>query len=156
MKLLYRVLFVTVVIASSCSVAQTKDTKKSFPTNFSDLDFNNLETRDGDMIAFDGIITQKKNSRNNTPFYLLELGDSKRIWTVLMFKNEANKIGDQVRVVGYLTQVKDKKQEEDYLGNDKYMVIAMGLVDLKNENFLFLDGAYKQRQQWVDGKIPTQ
>lgn len=136
--------------------AQTKATPKSFPTNFSSSDFANLKKRNGDIIAFDGIIRQQKLSRNNTPFYFLELEGNKKIWTTLMFKNKTNKIGDRIRVVGYLTKKKDKKPEESYLDNEKFMVIAFGLVDFKNENFLFLGGAYLQKKEWIDGRIPTQ
>ena len=73
-----------------------------------------------------------------------------------MFKNKANQIGDKIRVVGYLTKIKDRKPEETYLNDEKFMVIAFGLVDFQNENFLFLGDAYIQKKQWLDGKIPTQ
>jgi hypothetical protein len=140
----------------SLATAQTKATLKSFPTNFSTSDFENLKKWNGEIIAFDGIIRKKEKSRNNTPFYLLELGENKSIWTTLMFKNKANKIGDSIRVVGYLSEIKDKRLEESYLDNEKFMVIAFGLVDFKSENFLFLGGAQIQKKEWIDGKIPTQ
>ncbi|WNH08817.1 hypothetical protein [Thalassobellus suaedae] len=140
----------------SLSTAQTKATLKSFPTNFSTTEFENLKKWNGEIIAFDGIIRQEKLSRNNTPFYFLELGENKNIWTTLMFKNKKNKVGDSIRVVGYLTKIKDKRPEENYLDNEKFMVIAFGLVDFENDNFLFLGGAKLQKKEWIDGKIPTQ
>lgn len=140
----------------SHAAAQPKATLKSFPTNFSSSDFDNLKKWNGEIIAFDGIIIQEKTSRNNTPFYLIELGENKCIWTILMFENKANTIGDNVRVVGYLTRVKDKRPEESYLDNEKFIIIAFGLVDFKNKNFLFLDEAQDQKKEWIDGKIPTQ
>ncbi|WP_327019019.1 hypothetical protein [Croceibacter atlanticus] len=140
----------------SVATAQTKATLKSFPTNFSTSEYENLKKWNGKIIAFDGIIRQEKISRNNTPFYLLELGENKSIWTTLMFKNKANKTGDSIRVVGYLTKIKDKRPEESYLDDENFMVIAFGLVDFKNENFLFLGGAQIQKKEWIDGKIPTQ
>ncbi|PRX54612.1 hypothetical protein [Flagellimonas meridianipacifica] len=144
------------IIMTSCVSAQTKVTPKSFPTNFSTSDFENLKKLNGDIIAFDGTIKQEKLSRNNTPFYYLELGEEKGIWTTLMFKNDKNEIGDQIRVVGYLTKVKDLRPEENYLNGEKFMVIAFGLVDYETENFLFLGGAEKQKKEWINGKIPTQ
>jgi|GEM_PF-6451565 len=71
-----------------------------------------------------------------------------------MFKNEANKIGDKVRVVGYLSPNEPNEDEKKYL-DGKYMVIAFGLVDFTNSNFLFLGGAAQQKQEWIDGKIPS-
>ena len=71
-----------------------------------------------------------------------------------MFKNEANKIGNKVRVVGYLRTNEPNEDEEKYLGG-KYMVIAFGLIDFNNSNFLFSGGAGQQKQEWIDGKIPS-
>jgi hypothetical protein len=144
------------IILTSCASAQNKVTPKSFPTNFSSSEFKNLKKINGDIIAFDGTIKKARLSRHNTPFYYLELAEGKSIWTYLMFKNKANQIGDKIRVVGYLTKIKDRKPEETYLNDEKFMVIAFGLVDFQNENFLFLGDAYIQKKQWLDGKIPTQ
>ena len=141
---------------TSCASAQTKVTPKSFPTNFISSDFENLNKINGNIIAFDGTIKLEELSRNNTPFYYLELEEGKSIWTTLMFKNEKNKIGDKIRVVGYLTKIKDLRPEETYLKDEKFMVIAFGLVDFEYENFLFLGGADLQKKEWIDGKIPTQ
>ena len=58
--------------------------------------------------------------------------------------------------MGYLTKVKDLRPEENYLTGEKLIVIAFGLVDFENENFLFLGGAEKQKKEWINGKIPTQ
>ncbi|NQX85122.1 MAG: hypothetical protein HRT67_04355 [Flavobacteriaceae bacterium] len=150
-----QVLILTIILTSYVS-AQTKVTTESFPTNFSTSDFENLKKLNGDIIAFDGTIKKEMLSRNNTPFYYLELGEEKGIWTTLMFKNDKNEIGDQIRVVGYLNKVKDLRPEENYLNGEKFMVIAFGLVDFKTENFLFLGGADIQKKEWIEGKIPTQ
>ncbi len=132
----------------------TKVNDKSFPTNIHEGNINELEKFDGKVIAFDGTIENIENSRNNTPFYNLKISANKYLWTVLMFKNEANKIGDTVRVVGYLRTAVPNETKKKYL-DTKYMVIAFGLIDFKNSNFLFLNGAGKQKQEWIDGKIPS-
>ena len=137
------------------SYGQTsKVTEKSFPTNFDQSKFNKIIKFTDKLIAYDAKILEIKNSRNNTPFYKLELGKNCYLWTVLMFKNEDNVIGDKIRVIGYLNKIDQKTTNEEYLTGEKYMVIALGMVDFEKENFLFVSAGYKQKQQWINGEIP--
>ena len=136
------------------NVENTKANEKSFPTNLSADNFDKLEKFDGEIIAYDGIIDKIENSRNNTPFYKLKIGEKNYLWTVLMFKNDKNIIGDKVRVVGYLRPSEPNETEKKYL-DGKYMLLTMGLVDFKNSNFLFLSGAEIQKKEWIEGKIPS-
>ena len=151
-------LFISMILLFSLfsATSQTKVSAKSFPTNFNNADFENIEERKGEMIAFDGIIKSIQVSRNKTPFYLLDLGKGKTIWTVLVFENEKNIIGDEIRIIGYLSDIIDKKPAEAFLGDHTEMVMAIGLVDFKKAIFLFAGGADIQRKEWIDGKIPTQ
>ena len=134
----------------------TKTNEKSFPININEGNFKKLKKFDGGVVAFNGIIEKSETSRNNTPFYKLKISDNNYLWTVLMFKNETNKIGDTIRVVGYLRPIPSESNENEnkYL-DGKYMVIAFGLIDFKNSNFLFLGSAWQQKQEWIDGKIPS-
>jgi len=134
---------------------RTKANEKSFPTNISNENFNEINDFDGKIVAFDAVIERNEVSRNKTPFYKLKISDN-YLWTVLMFGNEVNKVGDTIRVVGYLRPVpaKPNKIEKAFL-DGKYMVIAFGLVDFVTSNFLFLGGAGQQKQEWIDGKIPS-
>ena len=132
----------------------TIPTEKSFPTNLNDGNFKKLKKFNGQIVAFDGTIEQIENSRNNTPFYKLKIGENNYLWTALMFKNDKSIIGDKIRVVGYLRLSDPNETERKYL-DGKYMVLSLGLVDIKNSNFLFLSGANKQKQEWLDGKIPS-
>lgn len=136
----------------------TNANEKSFPTNLDTNNFNKLKSFEGKIVAFDGLIERIEISRNNTPFYKLRIDDKNYLWTVLMFSNDTNNIGDTVRVVGYLSTIPNnsefEKNEGKYLDGE-YMVISFGLVDFKNSNFLFLEGANIQKQEWIDGKIPS-
>lgn len=149
-------IFTFLLFTFSLATSQTKVIAKSFPTNFNNADFENIDDRNGHMIAFDGMIMNKQISRKSTPFYLLDLGEGKTIWTLLVFENPKSIIGGEIWVVGYLADIIDRKPEEDFLGNDTKMVMALGLVDFKNEIFLFAGGADVQRKQWIYGDIPTQ
>jgi len=136
------------------SLTTVKANDKSFPTNINERDFETLKQFDDKVVAFDGIIEKIEISRNDTPFYKLMISENKYLWTVLMFKNEVNKIGDTIRVVGYLRLTEPNGIEKKYLDSE-YMVIAFGLVDFKNSNFLFLGSALQQKQEWIEGKIPS-
>lgn len=153
LSILLLTLSVTNLLGQSNSPT-TKSTDKSFPTNIKEGSEKELNKFDGKVVAFDGTIEKIENSRNNTPFYKLKIAADHYLWTVLMFKNEANKIGDKVRVVGYLRPNEPNEDEKKYL-DGKYMVIAFGLIDFNNSNFLFLGGAGQQKQEWIDGKIPS-
>ena len=146
-------LFAVVTLLGQAPLRTITATKNSFPTNFNQDDLLRITQFEGKTIAFEGIIDQIENSRNNTPFYKIKLGEDGYLWTVLMFDNEKSKIGDMIRVIGYLRQTNDKNEaEKRYLDGD-YMVIASGIVDFKNAHFQFLGGADQQRDAWLDGKI---
>ena len=89
-----------------------------------------LKKFNGKIVAFDGIIEQIETSRNNTPFYKLKIGENNYLWTILMFKNDKNIIGDKIRVVGYLRPSAPNETERKYL-DGKYMVISFGAEGLK-------------------------
>jgi len=127
---------------------------KSFPTNIQEGNLEELEVFKGKVVAFNGTIEKIENTRNNTPFYKIKISENNYLWTALMFKNETNKIGDNIRVVGYLSQIEPNEIEKKFL-DGKYIVIAFGLKDFQNSNLLFLEGAIMQKQEWIDGKIPS-
>lgn len=131
-------------------------TKKSFPTNFNQSEFKKIKKFKNKVIAYDGLIVEIKNSKNNTPFYKLDLGNNNYLWTVLMFKNIDNIIGDKIRVVGYLNTLDKENDTEEYLIGYDYFVLALGLVDFNKSNFLFVSAGHKQKEQWVNGEIPNQ
>lgn len=132
----------------------TKANEKSFPTNLNAENFNKLKKFNGEIVAFDGIIENIENSSNNTPTYKLKIADNNYLWTVLMFKNDKNVVGEKIRVVGYVRPSEPNETEKKYL-DGKFIVLSFGLVDFVNSNFLFLGGAEIQKQEWIDGKIPS-
>ena len=157
MKKLLSILLLTISFANlfgQNTEPITKASEKSFPTNLNEGNFAKLKKFNRQIVAFDGIIEQIENTRNNTPFYKLKIGDNNYLWTALMFKNDKSILGDKIRVVGYLRPSDPNETEKKYL-DGKYMVLSFGLVDIKNSNFLFISGAGIQKQEWLDGKIPS-
>lgn len=157
MKTLVTILILTILVTNllgQSNLPTIKANDKSFPTNIQEGSIKELKKYDGKIVAFNVTIEEIQNSRNNTPFYKLKINDDNYLWTVLMFKNEINKIGNNVRVVGYLRPSKPNEIEKQYL-DGKFMIITFGLIDFENSNFLFLGGAGQQKQEWIDGKIPS-
>lgn len=154
-------MYVLTIIFSFCiskinAQGNIKANPESFPINFNGEMIDKLPNLDGTMIAFNGVINQIEKSKNKTPFYKLDLGNYGSIWTCLMFSNKESQIGDKIRVVGYVTQtIHANSKEKKFLKDSKFIVLAMGLVDFSNDNFLFLSGAEIQKQQWINGKIPS-
>jgi hypothetical protein len=151
LSILLPIFFVGTLLGQS-NAPTTNVNAKSFPTNIQIGSIEELKKFDGKIIAYDGTIEKIENSRNNTPFYKLKISVDNYLWTVLMFKNEVNKVGDKVRIVGYLLPSEPNEAEKQYL-DTKYMVIAFGLLDFENSNLLMTEG--KQKQEWMDGKIPS-
>ena len=148
-------LIIIVAFLSGCiSLRRSLQPTDPYPKNFGSEDFENLDERTGSLIAFDGQIVKKENSRNNTPAYLLSLDTDYEIWAILMYDNNLNSIGDSVRLLGYLTDIEDPKPEEDYFSGYEKVVIAMGMIDLSSSKLFFLQGADIQKNQWANGEIP--
>jgi hypothetical protein len=151
-KLTFALLLISICGYSQSNLSDTLKKKKTYPINFLEKDFDNIDSFNGKIIAFDADISHIENSRNNTPYYKLTLGE-KSIWAVLMFKNKMNIVGNTIRVVGYLSEI---PKEEEKATQNKYHVICFGLIDLKNGKMLFISGAKNQEKEWKDGKIPSQ
>lgn len=155
MKIYFSLIILFFVVFSNINAQETSNAE-SYPTNFNSEMINEIPNLNGNIVAYDGIISQIEKSKNKTPFYKLDLGNGAEVWTLLMFNNKESKVGDTIRVVGYVTEAsKANDKEKKYLGNSKHIVIAFGLIDFKNSNFLFLGGADSQKQEWIDGKIPS-
>ena len=155
MKIILSILLLTFSVATilaQSNIPTTKPNAKSFPTNIQKGNIKELKKIDGKVVAYDGVIERIENSRNNTPFYKLKISGDNYLWTVLMFKNDINKVGDKIRVVGYLMPAEPNDIEKQYL-DTKYMVIAFGLVDFEHSNLLMTEG--KQKQEWIEGEIPS-
>nr|WP_288833573.1 hypothetical protein [uncultured Flavobacterium sp.] len=116
MKNIFTILIFTLFftnIFGQNALPPTKANEKSFPTNLNAKNFTKLKKFNGEIVAFDGIIENIENSRNNTPTYKLKITENNYLWTVLMFKNDKNVIGDKVRIVGYLRPSEPNETEKN-------------------------------------------
>lgn len=136
------------------SFSQTKTNDLSFPTNLSETNFDDISIFIKKVVAFDAVIENIENNRDNTPIYKLKIAENKYLWTALMFRNETNFIGDTIRVVGYLRKSKPRKSAKQFIDTE-FVVLCFGLMDIASQKLLFINGAESQREEWISGKIPS-
>lgn len=134
----------------------SENSDKSFPTNFEAKDFTNIDKWVNKIVAFDGDIIRTERSRQNTPYFEIKI-ENKNIWVVSMINTGFEKVNSKVRIIGYLIEIdtNDNKFERN-IHNEKYHVLAFGILDLKSKNLTYFPGAEQQIKEWIHGKIPIE
>lgn len=121
---------------------------QSCPVNFGSSDVDDLEDKDEEIIAFEGVVT-KMSEFNNKPFYQIQLGDDKSLWVASLVDSKIEKVGNKLRVLGYVSrQIKDKSKKSTY------QIIALAVVDMSTKELAMLPGAHSQIQEWINGEVP--
>ena len=125
--------------------------KSSYPTNFNESDFENISDFNQKILSFDLEIIRVENSSKNTPYYYGKIGNSK-IWIFSMINSEFIKVGNKVRVVGYLISTDEIPSD---INSDKFHLLSFGVLNLKNKKLDYFPGSELQMKEWKEGKIPS-
>ena len=164
-------LILLTLISSFSSVAQTLDdiiepaankqntkiekketiNKNSYPTNFNDTDFENITDFNQKVLSFDIEILRLEKSPKNTPYYLGQIGNRK-IWIFSMIKSDLIKVGEKVRVIGYLVSTQEIPSD---INSDKFQLLSFGVFNPKNKKLDYFPGSEMQMKEWKEGKIPS-
>lgn len=123
----------------------------SYPINFRESDFENLNTFNQQILSFDVEILRIENSPKNTPYYQGKIGNQ-TIWIFSMLQSKSLKVRNKVRVVGYLVSTEELKSDINY---DKFQILSFGLLDLKSKKLDYFPGSEMQMKQWKHGRIPS-
>jgi hypothetical protein len=127
----------------------------AFPTNFTDKDIKKPDKWNGKIVAFEGEIKRLEKSTKNTPYYELKLNINS-IWIISMIDSGFEKVGNKIRVVGYLLDIdKSDNDNERQFHNDDYHVLVFGVVDLMTKQLAYYPGSEMQMKQWINGQIPS-
>lgn len=129
------------------------DTKQPYPTNFNENDFKNINKWKNKVIALKGEVVQVETSSKNTPYSKLKIGN-REIWVISMIDSGFEKVGNEIKVVGYVIPLK-KSDFESKFNDDKYQVLAFGIFDMQTKELAYFPGSEIQMKEWKSGKIPS-
>ena len=95
----------------------------SYPINFGESDLKDIAAYNGEILSFDVEVIQVEKSRKDTPFYKGKIGNDS-IWIFSMINSKSIKVGNKLRVVGYLvpTDELDKK-----INSDQFQLLSFGV-----------------------------
>ena len=124
------------------------------PTNFTGNDLKKIEKRNGEIIAFNGLVTQVYTAHNDKPYYEVKLEGGKTIWIASLVKSGYEVEGNIVRILGYVAKVENDEFAEKYNKTD-YHILAFCVIDMKTKQMAILPGSELQIKEWIAGKIPS-
>lgn len=141
------------IIQSEVQSSIEPSTQNPCPTNFVGNDMDKIKKLNGEIIAFNGLITKVHFAHNEKPYYQVKLEGGNTIWIASLVKSGYEKEGKILRILGYVSEVEDDEFAEKY-NNTKYHILAFCVIDVESKQMSMLPGAELQIQEWISGKIP--
>lgn len=123
------------------------------PTNFSGKQLKKINKFDGEIIAFNGLVTKVHSAHNDKPYYEVKLEGGNTIWIASLVKSGFEKKGKIIRILGYVSKVGDDKIAKKYNKTD-YHVLAFCVIDIDSKQMSILPGSDLQVKEWMNGTIP--
>lgn len=130
---------------------EKKESPNSYPTNFGESNLKDIAAFNEQILSFDVEIIQVEKSRRETPFYKGKIGNG-TIWIYSMVNSESIKVGNIVRVVGYLVPTDELDTK---INQDQFQVLSFGVLNLQNRKLDYFPGSEMQMKEWKEGKIPS-
>lgn len=124
------------------------------PTNFTGDSLSNIDKLEGEIIAFNGLITKVKTAHKSKPYYEVQLEGGNTIWIASLITSKYEVADNIVRVLGFVSTIQNDKIAKKY-NKSRYHVLAFCVIDMKTKQMSFLPGSELQIKDWVDGKIPS-
>jgi hypothetical protein len=137
------------------SVAPVAETVKNpCPTNFSGKDLKRIKKRNGEIVAFNGLITKIYADQNEKPYYEVKLEGGNTIWIASLVKSGYEIKDNIIRVLGYVSEVGKDEFAKKHNKTD-FHILAFCVIDMKTKQMAMLPGSELQIKEWMNGKIPT-
>lgn len=133
-------------------VAET--VKNPCPTNFSGKDLKRIKKRNGEIVAFNGLVTKVYTDQNEKPYYEVKLEGGNTIWIASLVKSGYEIKDNIIRVLGYVSEVGKDELAKKYNKTD-FHILAFCVIDMKTKQMAMLPGSELQIKEWMNGKIPT-
>ena len=124
------------------------------PTNFKGKDLKKIKKRDGEIIAFNGLVTRVYTAHNDKPYYEVKLEGGNTIWIASLVKSGYEVKGNIIRILGYVAQVENDEFAKKYNKTD-YHILAFCLIDMSSKQMSIVPGSELQVKEWMNGIIPS-
>lgn len=124
------------------------------PTNFTGNDLKKIDQRNGEIIAFNGLVTQVYTAYNDKPYYEVKLEGGNTIWIASLVKSGYEVKDNIVRILGYVSKIEDDDLSKKYNKTD-YHILPFCIIDMKTKQMSIIPGSELQIKEWMGGKIPT-
>jgi len=123
------------------------------PTNFEGKDLKKIKQLDGEIIAFNGLVTEVHKAHNDKPYYQVKLEGGNTIWVASLVKSGYEKEGKILRLLGYVSKVENDKIAEKY-NKTAYHILVLCVIDMESKQMAMIPGSEIQIKEWMSGSIP--
>lgn len=141
------------LIESEVENSMDAEVENPCPTNFESKDLEKIEEFDGEIVAFNGLVTEVHSSYNDKPYYQVKLEGGETIWIASLLKSGYEIEGKILRLLGYVSKVEDDEIAKKY-NQTAYHVLVFCVVELDSKQIAMLPGSELQVKEWISGRIP--
>jgi hypothetical protein len=132
-------------------VAET--VKNPCPTNFSGKDLKRIKKRNGEIVAFNGLVTKVHTTHNDKPYYQVKLEGGKIIWVASLVNSGYEKEGTILRLLGYVSEVENDEVAKKYNDSD-FHILAFCVIEMDSKQMAMMPGSELRVKEWMNGTIP--
>ncbi|SDX51003.1 hypothetical protein [Aequorivita viscosa] len=129
------------------------ETKNPCPTNFESKDLKKISKRNGEIVAFNGLVTKVYTAHNDKPYYQVKLEGGNTIWIASLVNSGYEKEGKIIRLLGYVSEVGNDEIAKQYNQTD-YHILAFCVIDMDSKQMAMMPGSELQVKEWMNGTIP--
>lgn len=123
------------------------------PTNFEGKDLKNIKRLNGEIIAFNGLVTEVHSAHNDKPYYQVKLEGGNTIWIASLVNSGYEKEGKIIRLMGYVSEVEKDEIAKKY-NKTEYHILAFCVIDMDSKQMAMMPGSELQVKEWMNGTIP--
>ena len=121
------------LIKTDVENSTVSETKNPCPTNFDSKDLKKIGKRNGEIVAFNGLVTKVHIAHNDKPYYQVKLEGGKTIWVASLVKSGYEKEGVILRLLGYVSEVGNDEIAKKYNDSDFHILAFCVILKLSFE-----------------------
>lgn len=128
-------------------------TKNPCPTNFDSKNLREIKKLNGEIVAFNGLVTKVHTTHNDKPYYQVKLEGGKTIWIASIVKSGYEKEGNILRLLGYVSKVGNDQIAKKHNDSD-FHILAFCVIEMDTNQMAMMPGSELQVKEWMNGTIP--